>query len=461
MSVLGRVNYNYKKRYYLTLTARADGASNFAEDKKWGFFPAAAFRWSIMNEPWMRRSYWLNDLSLRLSAGRSGNDAISNYLSYATVDNNKGSWLFNGKYLLATMPGHLANSHLTWETTDAYNVGLNFSGWRSRVSVELDAYYSVTRDLLLSVKNSQVTGYDTYFDNMGKTRNRGIEVTVSTKNLKRRNFSWDSSVTISHNSQLVLDSGAGDEVVSTFTNPRNTSQYLYGYRTGYPVNALWGYQYAGVWHNMDELNRNQYTHTYVSSIQDDSNGSAIGRSKYVDMNGDGLLDQNDVVYLGNSDPVLYGGIQNDFTFWGKLKLSVYFAYSLGGSIYNLSELWLGSSGSSRNKYRYMLDAWDAVRNPNSDIARPGWDDTLGSDRQVHDASYLRLKTLTVSYAVPISKWSKVFKKMSVGASAENLFLIKSYNGFDPDVSTSATVRRLDNGSYPRPRTYTLNLQFNF
>ena len=109
----------------------------------------------------------------------------------------------------------------------------------------------------------------------------------------------------------------------------------------------------------------------------------------------------------------------------------------------------------------MLDAWDAVRNPNSDIARPGWDDTLGSNRQVHDASYLRLKSVTLSYAVPIAKWSKVFKKMTVGVSGENLLLLKTYNGFDPDVSTSATVRRLDNGSFPRARTITGNIQVNF
>ena len=461
MSVLGRVNYNYKRRYYLTFTARADGASNFSESHKWGFFPAGAFRWSIMNEPWMNRSYWLNDLSLRVSAGRSGNDAISSYLSYATVDNNKGSWLFDGKYLLATMPGHLANSNLTWETTDAYNLGINFSGWRSRVNLEIDAYYTITRDLLLSVKNSQVTGYDTYFDNMGKTSNAGVEVTISTKNIKRRNFSWDTSLTISHNDQKVLDSGAGDEVVPTYSNPRNSSQYLYGYRKGYPVNALWGYQYGGVWHNQEELDRNKYTHTYVSTIQDGSNGSNIGRSKYVDVNGDGLLDQHDIVYLGNSDPVLYGGLQNDFTFFGKLKLNIFLAYSLGGSIYNLSELWLGSSTSSWNKYRYVLDAWDATRNPDSDVPYPGWDDTLGSNRQVHDASYLRLKSVSLSYNILLSRWSKFFKNMTVGVTGENLWLLKNYNGFDPDVSTSATVRRLDNGSFPRPRTVTFNLQLNF
>ena len=139
--------------------------------------------------------------------------------------------------LLATMPEHLANSSLTWETTDSYNIGFNFAGWRSRVILELDAYCSLTRDLLLNVKNSQVTGYDTYFDNMGRTRNIGIEVALTTTNIKSKNFEWATTLTVSHNNQVVIDSGAGDEVVPTYTNPRTSTQYLYGYRKGYPVNA--------------------------------------------------------------------------------------------------------------------------------------------------------------------------------------------------------------------------------
>lgn len=461
MSVLGRVNYNWKRRYYLTMTARADGASNFSRNNKWGFFPSVAFRWSIMNEPWMSNAYWVNDLSLRVSAGRSGNDAISSYMSLATITSNKSSWLFNGKYLLATMPEHLANSSLTWETTDSYNIGFNFAGWRSRVILELDAYCSLTRDLLLNVKNSQVTGYDTYFDNMGRTRNIGIEVALTTTNIKSKNFEWATTLTVSHNNQVVIDSGAGDEVVPTYTNPRTSTQYLYGYRKGYPVNALWGYQFEGVWHNQAELDRNKVTHTYVSTIQDNTKGSNIGRSKYLDVNGDGMLDQNDMVYLGNSDPVIYGGFQNDFKIFRNLVLNVYFAYSLGGKMYNLSELYLGSSSASYNKYRYVLNAWHPTRNPDSDVPRADWDDYLGSDRQVHDASYLRLKSLTLSYRFNLKKHSKIFKSLNVGISGENLWLLKRYNGFDPDVSTSSTIRRLDNGSFPRPRTYTLNLQLNF
>lgn len=461
MSVLGRLNYNYKRRYYLTFTARADGASNFSKFRKWGFFPAAAFRWSLSNEKWFRKTMWLNDLSLRMSAGRSGNDAISSYMSMATITASKGSWLFGDKYLLATMPEHLANSNLTWETTDSYNIGLNFAAFKSRVKLEVDAYWSETSNLLLSVRNSQVTGYNSYFTNMGSTRNLGVELTLNTRNVKLRNFEWNTAITLSHNTQIVTDSGAGDEVVPVFMNPRNSTQYLYGYRKGYPVNALWGYQRAGIWHSQDEVERNKFTHAYVSTIADGSNGSNVGRTRFVDVNGDGLLDQSDVVYLGSADPVIYGGIQNDFTFWGKLSVNLYFAYSVGGKIYNLSELWMGSSALSWNKYRYMLNAWDPVSNPDSDIAVPNWDDTNASDFQVHDASFFRLKTLTVTYKIPISKWSKFFKGFNVGVTGENLFLVKNYNGFDPDVTSASGIRRLDNGSFPRPRTYTFNFQLVF
>jgi hypothetical protein len=152
---------------------------------------------------------------------------------------------------------------------------------------------------------------------------------------------------------------------------------------------------------------------------------------------------------------------NDFTLWGNLNLSAFFAYSIGGKIYNLSELYLGSSCRSWNKYRYVLDAWDEVRNPDSDQAKPGWDDNMGSNRQIHDASFLRLKTVTISYKINLAKWSKVLKSMTVGFTGENLWLLKNYNGFDPDVSTSATVRRLDDGSFPRPRTFTFNFRLDF
>ena len=458
MSAFGRFNYNYDRRYYITLTARADGASNFSASHKWGFFPAAAFRWTIKNESFLLNATWLNDLSLRLSAGRSGNDAISAYRSLNLVDTGKSSWVFGHQYNLTSYPNQIANKDLTWETTDSFNLGLNFEAFRSRLKIETDLYWSRTSDLLLTVKQSQVIGYDTYLDNFGNTENYGIEVTISSDNIRRKNFIWSTDFIISHNTQLVTDSGAGDEVVPTYTKG---TQYLYGYKTGFPVNSLWGYKYGGVWHNQEELDRNRYTHMYASTIKDGANGSNLGRAKYYDINGDGNLDERDVVYLGNTDPVIYGGFQNDFTLFSKFNISTFISYSLGGKMYNLQEFQLGSSGAYHNKYRYMLNAWHPTRNPDSDIPMPNSSDGLVSDKYIHDASFLRLKTVSLSYNLNLARWSKTFKTLKVGLTGENLFLLKYYNGFDPDVSTSATARRVDAGSFPRPRTYTVNLQLNF
>ena len=460
MSVLARANYSYKRRYYATLTMRADGASNFAAGRKWGFFPAAALRWSISNEPWLKDAHWLNDLSVRFSAGRSGNDAVASYQSLATLTAATSSWMFGNTRELAYVPSKLENSNLTWETTDSYNLGLNFSVLNSRISLEADAYISNTRDLLLKMKTSQTTGFNSYFTNVGTTRNVGIEASLTTQNIRHRNFTWTSTLTVSHNRQMVIDVGNDGEIVPTYNNIRNATQYMYGYKNGYPVNAIWGYKYGGVWHNDEEIRKNALTHTYVSHIQEGASGTNVGRSKYVDVNHDGLLDQNDMVYLGTGDPIIYGGFQNDFTIYRNLNIGFYFAYSLGGKMYNLSELWMGSSVSSYNKYRYMLNAWDEELRPDSDIPRPGYNDVFASDRQVHDASFLRLKTVSISYRIEFKgKVNKYLKSMTVGASAENLYLWKYYNGFDPDVSTS--LYRLDNGSFPRPRTVVFNLSMNF
>ena len=461
LSGLARANYNYRRRYYITLTARADGASNFAENRKWGFFPAAALRWSIMNEKWFKKATWLNDLSLRLSAGRSGNDAIAPYMSLATLNSGAGSWIFGDRKLLAYTPGKLRNSNLTWETTDALNLGFSFAAWRNRVEFEADAYVSRTSDLLLSVRNAQTTGYNTYYANAGSTRNEGVEFSLTTKNINRKKFSWTTVLTLSHNSQVVTDVGSEYEVVPTFINPRSVTQYIYGYKKGYPVSAIWGYKYEGVWHSIDEVERNQIVHAYASPIQTGSNGVGLGRPKYADINHDGIVDQNDIVYLGSADPVAYGGIENNFTLNRRLTLRTFFSWSLGGYIYNISELYAASGSAAYNKYRFMLNAW-TPDNPDSDISKPGFDDSQVSSKSVYDASWFRLKSVSLSYDLPLGKKAKKYvRSVNMSVSGENLWLLKNYPGFDPDVNTSSSVFRLDNGSLPRTRTWAFNLIVKF
>ena len=457
LSAFARLDYNYRSRYYLTVTGRYDGASNFAANNKWAFFPSAAFRWTISKEKFMKSAWWIDDLSLRMSAGRTGNDAITAYRSLAALTASSKGYLFDGSQPAAFYQHRAASPNLTWEKTDQYNVGIDAAFLKKRLNITAEAYYSKTTDLLLKVQIPIQTGFSSRYENIGTTSNKGVELTIESVNIDNRDFQWLTSFTISHNAQMVEDIGTAD-YVEAYIAP--ASKYMmYGYVKGYPLNSLWGFKYAGVWKNDDEFVTNEQTKEYAVYKKQ------LGSPRYYDINHDGSLNQKDIVYLGNADPILYGGLQNSF-YWKGLKVGVFFVYSLGGSIYNVSELFMAGS-TSTNQYRYMLDAWHPVRNPNSDYPMAGQaaGAALPSDFMVHDASYLRLKTLSVAYTFDFRKKEKpFFREITVGVSGDNLYLWKYYNGFDPDVSsegTSSVLRRADIGAYPKARTVIFNLNFKF
>lgn len=457
-SYFGRINYNFDSRFYLTATLRRDGASNFAKNNKYATFPSAAFKWNIANEPWVRAP-WLDELSLRLSAGTSGNDAISAYRSHAALSSTTTGYLFNGSQPVAFYRSRLDSPDLKWEKTRSYNIGLDFGAFNGRLNITAEAYTSKTDDLLLNVQVPYQVGYSSKFVNIGKTSNKGVELTIETRNIDKKNFSWTTSLTLSHNDQMVDDIG-GEEYVAALNAPGNNSYMMYGYVAGYPLNALWGFKYGGVWKNDEERARNEVTNTYASPS---SKGNGVAR--FYDINHDGKLSREDLVYQGNADPYLYGGIQNNFYLWKHLKLGVYFAYSLGGKIYNYSEIYMAGSRFT-NQYRYMLNSWHPERNPLSDIPRAAGtaDAALPSDFMIHDASFVRLKNVSISYTFDLQKKSKVFRDLTLSCVGDNLYLWKNYNGFDPDVSsegTSSTLRRVDLGAYPKARTVTFSIQLRY
>ena len=457
-SVLGRFNYDFKKRYYFTFTARVDGSSNFAANNKYGFFPSGAFKWMISKEPFMKKAHWLDDLSLRLSAGVSGNDAISYYRSMEALTSSTSGYLFGYNQPLAVYPSRLESKDLTWEKTAMYNVGIDFAILKKRLEFSLEAYYSMTTDLLLSVKIPTSTGFDSRYTNIGATENKGVEFSITSHNITKKRFSWNTTFTIAHNAQMVIDTGSS-EYIAAYSSPTNNSYMMYGYVNGYPLNALWGFKEAGVWHNQDQIDRNKETKAYASGS---SSRYKPGYPYYVDTNHDGALNEDDLVYLGSADPIVYGGLQNTFHI-GKLRLSVYFNYSVGGKIYNLSELWMRGSATT-NQYRYMLDAWHPVRNPESNIPGAYRSDEMPSSKMVYDASYIRLKNISLGYTFDLRKKTKYLRDITLSASGENLFLWKNYNGYDPDVSTNAsgsTIRRMDNGAYPKARTVIFSVQIRY
>lgn len=462
-SVFLRADYSWKSRYYLTVTCRYDGASNFADNNKWGFFPSAAFKWAMKNEKWLKNVKDVNELSIRLSAGRTGNDAISYYRSLQAYSSTTSSYPINGTQGAAFYPSRVANPDLTWEKTTLYNVAVDGSFFKNRLGFSAEVYYSYTDDLLLNLKTIQSTGFSSRLTNLGRTTNSGVEFTLNGKIIENKKFGWSSDFTISHNNQMVDNIGQ-EEYVATMMSPGNTSFMMYGYKKGYPLNALWGFQYAGVWHNANEFERNKYTKSYVTNTTSNSASEILGMPKYVDQNHDGILSEQDLVYLGNSDPVVYGGWQNTFHLknW---TLGIYLSYSFGGSIYNYSEFAM-SGGYYTNQYRYMLNCWHPTRNPDSDIPRSGYDDrAVPSDFIAHDATYIRLKNVYLSYRFDFRKKQKsAFKDLTLTLTGNNLWLWSKYNGFDPDVSTNSsesTLRRVDIGAYPRARQVVLTATLRF
>ena len=466
-SVLARFNYNYKSKYYLTFTGRYDGSSNFADNHKWGFFPSGAFKWNMKQEKFLRRVKDIDELSLRLSAGLTGNDAISTYRSLEAYTSSTGGYMFGGTQPTAYYINRIQNPDLTWEKTFLANVGVDLSVLKGRLKFTLEGYTSYTTDLLLSVQIPQTTGFNNRFTNLGKTTNNGVELSIDSRNIDTKDFSWSTTFTISHNRQMVENIGH-ENYVTTLESWGNSKYMMYGYKKGYPLNSLWGFKYAGPWQNEDQLQKYYMdSKTYVSSTlvdktKPDEVKSLLGLPKYVDRNNDGMLSEKDLFYLGNSDPLLYGGLNNTFH-WKNLKFSFYFVYSLGGSIYNYSEMFMGG-GKITNQYRYMLDAWHPVRNPDSWHPRPNKDyNLMPSSRQVHDASYLRLKTVSIAYTLPFKK-GNIFKDMTFTLTGDNLALWTAYNGFDPDVSTNSsnsTLRRVDMGAYPKARMVVLGVQLRY
>ena len=451
MSVLGRLNYSYRNRYRLTVTARGDGSSYFAKGHKWAFFPSAAFKWSLSNEKFMRGAKsWLSDLSVRISAGRTGNNSISLYRSQTVLSTTQSGWFFGDGYEVSVYPARIDNPNLTWEKTDAYNIGVDMSILNDRITMTLEAYMSYTKDLLYNLDNADVTGFGSRLANVGNTENKGVEFSFTSRNITHRNFQWTTDLTVSHNTSNVSSITTTYGYVSTY---KRGGYMIYGYVEGYPANSLWGFQYEGVWHTQDEIEHNKISKTYVGYR------IGLGRARYADVNHDGILNNKDLVYLGSADPIIYGGFNNTFRIYKNFSLGVFFTYSLGGRMYNVMEFTTMRGTSDSNKDRRMLEAWHISRNPFSDIPTTYVYDSYGSDLYIYDASYLRLKSINLSYNINLRKKTRYLRDIQLTASVNNVALITKFPGYDPDAISNG--RRIDTGRYPKNRTYSLAIQIRY
>jgi TonB-linked SusC/RagA family outer membrane protein len=467
ISGFGRVNYDYAGKYYLTLTGRYDGASNFAADKKWGFFPSGAFKWNVWKENFFQQlgtAGTLDNLSFRASYGSSGNQGIAAYSSLASLTSQGTAYLFGQQPAVGFYQGNLANNNLSWETTSELNIGTDMQLFKGRISLTADYYNMHTRNLLLSVQIPQQTGYGSQLVNIGKTMSEGFEVTATAAIIKGKDFSWSTTITASTNKQEVLDLGPLVMVSLDNNSYGANTNYL---EKGVPVGANFGLVYAGTWKNQQEINTELAKPAGKRDLVSTSTFYLPGKPRYKDYDHDGQLTINDYHYLGTPNPKFFGGVGNTFTYKG-LALDVFFQYSSGATMFNDLEFFTGSGTYLTNQYNYIKNRWSPT-NPNSDIPAVNSRDNVSSTRELHDASFIRLKSVRMSYDLTKLARNKVVKSANIFLAGTNLFLRTKYNGFDPEVNTgdassggtSSTVRAKDNGAYPNARTISAGLNVGF
>ena len=474
MSGFFRVNYNFKYKYYLTASFRADGSSKFPSNNRWGYFPSAGFSWNINREDWLKDKTWLSNAKFRASWGLTGNNRTTTpydyYSQIATLPGNPDSYdyVFGGNIVSGYYPSNMSNDNLKWETTEQFNVGLDFSAFESRIKLTFDWYLKNTRDLLLQATIPASSGYTSAMLNVGSMQNKGYEVTLDLVPIQKKNFSWNMNfnIAINRNKVTALTNDQLSLLRSVSWDQRFNAQYPYITQVGKPSGMMYGFIYEGTY-KLDDFNSGTSLKDgvpYMTSVGQDK--VRPGDPKYRDINHDGLIDDNDRTIIGCGQPLHTGGFGNTFNFYG-FDLNIFFSWSYGNDVINANRLYFeNGSITNTNQLKSYKDRW-TVNNPDSDIPRVGADIAsmfVYSSRVVEDASFLRLRNVTLGYTLPRNVLRKMkFDTMRFYISGENLWTLTKYTGPDPEVSTRNSVLTpgFDWSAYPRALGVTAGLSFTF
>jgi TonB-linked SusC/RagA family outer membrane protein len=436
-SYFARANWNLIDRFLFTVTERVDGSSKFGVGNRYGYFPSAAIAWRLSDESFVRRLGWFDDLKLRTSYGRTGNQDIGDYRALATLGSS--TYLFNGTKVVGYSPSTLANPNLKWETTTQGNLGLDVALLRSRLLLTGDVYNKTTRDLLLEVAVPATLGYSTQLQNIGSVRNRGVELALNTVNTTGA-LGWTSAFNIAWNRNKVLNIGADSMIVGPVGVGAGANQNPTILKVGQPINSFYGYVYAGMQN---------------------------GQPTYADLNGDGVISTADQQIIGSAEPSYTGGFTNDFTF-RNFDLSVFIQFSKGNQIYNITRALLTNDAGNNNQLTTVLPAQSGGANgiPVPKIGNTY--DTRPSTLFVEDGSYVRGKNLRLGYNLPESLLQSSraghLQNAQIYISAQNFFTKTKYTGFDPEVSeyaTSVLAQGMDFGTYPQTRQFIVGFTTAF
>ena len=504
VSFFSRGSYNYKGKYIANFTLRADGSSMFMEGRKWDYFPSASVAWRISDENFMQTQNLVSNLKLRLGYGSSGNNSID-HNAYAT-NYGSGSYSINSLNYPTLVPGSmLGNPLIRWERIESSNLGLDADFLKGRISLSIDAYNNKSEDLLIENRIPPSTGYSRQTQNIGSLRNRGVDAVLKTTNISSRKFHWSTNFNIGFNRSKIL-SIYGNSEDDYFTNSYD-SRIDFMFKVGEPLGQFYGYKYDGVYTTDDFIQNANGTYSLKPGVPRLKGGNVAnikpGDVKYLptagetDANGNPVWSTKDRTVIGSGLPKFQGGIGNTLNY-KNFDLTVFVNFSAGNKIFNMNtQRFIGPYLPNQNQLdvtntRFTLidpqtgrESTDLARlaelNPQKYNKKALWSlhstnsitisDAL--DYYLEDASYLRIGTVTLGYALPKALSSKVrLKNARIYGTVNNLHTFTKYKGFDPEVSSanvydadgntnSVMFPGVDNSAYPRAKTFVFGLNVTF
>ena len=483
LSFFTRVNYDFNDKYLLSATMRADGSSKFGKDNKWGYFPAISAAWRLSEEAFIKNLNLFSDLKLRIGYGLAGNNRIGSYNSLALLTSLNTA--MGGQLVSGYAPSNIPNPDLKWEANKTFNFGLDFGFLEQRITISPEFYINRSSNLLLNAQVPLSSGYGTMMINAGETKNMGVDLTINTNNITTKDFNWTTQITLSHNKNTV--EALTGESVQYYEAQFGYNQSTHRLAVGEPIGQFYGYVTEGLY-QVDDFNYDAATQTYTLKNNVPYMGSRAdvrpGDWKFKDQDRNGIIDDNDRTVIGNASPIIYGGINNNFTY-KNFDLSIFLTYSYGNEVLNATKLVstkIGSQNSnsldfmnSSNRWMTVNDKGEAVTDPaelaalNAGKAIASWRDNEQGDKYIHswaveDASYLRLSNMTLGYTFPRQVIRKIgLSKLRLYFTGNNLLTWTPYSGFDPEVSNmrSPLTPGVDFGAYPRSRSFIFGANIAF
>ena len=468
-SYFGRINYNYDSRYYLTATMRADGSSKFAKGHRWGYFPSGSVAWAFQREAFVSDNlHWLSNGKLRFSYGQTGNNRIGNYdyMAHLVTSDDVYKYPWNGEFTQGYVLSSMFNELLKWETTEQFDLGLDLGFLDGRINLTMDYYVKTTKDLLLDADIAASSGFSSATLNVGKLRNKGLELTLETTNIKTKDFTWTSNFNIAFNAL-----NSGQPYMTSYISWDNKYRTMPAYisKVGESAGKMYGFVYEGTY-KYDDFNTSvgangETVYTIKDGIPHYQSNPQPGDPKYKDLTGEGEINDDDKTAIGNGQPKHTGGFSNNFTY-KNFDLNIFLQWSYGNDILNANRMVFEnpSSKQNTNMFATYTNRW-TPENPESNMPRARAEGSAEySSLYVENGSYLKLKNISLGY----NFGPKVLDRLGISAAriylaAENIATFTHYSGSDPEVSTRNSVLTpgFDWSAYPRAFSMSFGLNVTF